>query len=75
MKWFYVVFALYVAFAVSENPDGKTSFIYSFFKIYIYIYIYKNVVFPAQAEYSYFFAHFRLQILFLDYMAYDISVL
>ena len=64
MKWLYVVFALYVAFAVSENPDSKTSFIYSFFKIYIC----KNVVFPAQAEYSYFFAHFRLKILFLDYI-------
>ena len=72
MKWLYVVFALYVAFAASENPDGKTSFIYS---LKIYIYIYKNAVFPAQAEYSYFSAHFRMKILSLDYIAYDISVL
>ena len=38
---------------------------------------YKNVVFPAQAEYSYFSADFRL-ITFLYYskiIAYDISVL
>ena len=34
--------------------------------IYIYIYIYNNVVFPAQAEYSYFSADFRLKI-FLYY--------
>ena len=40
-------------------------------------FIYKNVVFPAQAEYSYFSADFRLKI-FLYYswiIAYDISVL
>ena len=36
---------------------------------------YKNVVFPAHAEYSYFSADFRL-ITFLYYIiAYDISVL
>ena len=29
-------------------------------------FLYKNVVFPAQAEYSYFFADFRLKI-FLYY--------
>ena len=72
MKWLYVFFALNVAFAASENPDGKTSFIYSFF---IKKNRYKNVVFPAQAKYSYFSAHFRPKILFLDYIAYDISVL
>ena len=27
-----------------------------------YIYIYKNIVFPAQAEYSYFSADFSLKI-------------
>ena len=40
-------------------------------------FFYKNVVFPAQAEYSYFSADFRLKI-FLCYswiIAYDISVL
>ena len=30
------------------------------------LFFYKNVVFPAQAEYSYFFADFRLEI-FLYY--------
>ena len=38
----------------------------------------KNVVFPAQAEYSYFSAHFRLKIFLyysLNILAYDISVL
>ena len=42
-----------------------------------YTLFYKNVVFPAQAEYSYFTADFRLKI-FLYYskiIAYDISVL
>ena len=41
------------------------------------LFFYKNVVFPAQAEYSNFFADFRLEI-FLYYsliIAYDISVL
>ena len=41
------------------------------------LFFYNNVVFPAQAEYSYFFADFRLEI-FLYYsqiIAYDISVL
>ena len=40
-------------------------------------FIYKNVVFPAQAEYSYFSADFRLKIfLYCTYIiAYDISVL
>ena len=28
----------------------------------IHSFFYKNVVFPAQAEYSYFFADFRLEI-------------
>ena len=32
----------------------------------LYIYIYKNVVFPAQAEYFYFSADFRMKI-FLYY--------
>ena len=38
---------------------------------------YKNVVFPAQAEYSYFSTDFRLKIfLYHSYIiAYDISVL
>ena len=38
---------------------------------------YKNVVFPAQAEYSYFFADFRLKIfLYYSYITfYYISVL
>ena len=38
----------------------------------------KNVVFPAQAEYSYFLADFRLKIILyysLNIIAYDISVL
>ena len=42
-----------------------------------FFFFYKNVVFPAQAEYSYFSADFRLKI-FLYYssiIAYDISVL
>ena len=41
------------------------------------LFFYKNVVFPAQADYSYFSADFRLKI-FLHYsyiIAYDISVL
>ena len=41
------------------------------------LFFYKNVVFPAQAEYSYFYADFRLKI-FLYYswiIAYDIPVL
>ena len=41
------------------------------------LFFYKNVVFPAQAEYSYFSADFRLKIfLYYSYIiAYDISVL
>ena len=42
--------------AKSENPNAP---VHSFF-------LYKNVVFPAQAEYPYFFADFRLKI-FLYY--------
>ena len=41
------------------------------------LFFYKNVVFPAQTEYSYFSADFRLKI-FLYYswiIAYDIPVL
>ena len=62
MKWLYVVLALYVTFAASENPDGKT---YLYLCIHS-LYIYKDVLFPAQAEYSYFWADFRLKI-FLYY--------
>ena len=43
----------------------------------LFFFFYKNVVFPAQAEYSYFSADFRLKI-FLYYssiIGYDISVL
>ena len=43
----------------------------------LFFFIYKNVVFPAQADYSYFSADFRLKI-FLYYsqiIAYDISLL
>ena len=41
------------------------------------LFFYNNVVFPAQAEYSYFSAEFRLKIfLYYSYIiAYDISVL
>ena len=41
------------------------------------LFFYNNVVFPAQAEYSYFSANFRLKIfLYYSYIiAYDISVL
>ena len=45
--------------------------------MYTQFFLYKNVVFPAQAEHSYFSADFRLKI-FLYYseiIAYDISVL
>ena len=40
-------------------------------------FFYKNIVFPAQAEYSYFSADFRLKIfLYYSYIiAYDISIL
>ena len=34
--------------------------------VYLHFFFYKNVVFPAQAEYSYFYADFRLKI-FLYY--------
>ena len=30
--------------------------------LFIYIYMYKNIGFPAQAEYSYFPADFRMKI-------------
>ena len=41
------------------------------------LFFYNNVVFPAQAEYSYFSADFRLKIfLYYSYIiAYDISIL
>ena len=40
------------------------------------LFFYNNVVFPAQAEYSYFSADFRLKIFLYSYIiAYDISVL
>ena len=44
---------------------------------HLHSFFYKNVVFPAQAEYSYFYANFRLKIfLYYSYIiAYDISVL
>ena len=45
--------------------------------LHSFFFFYKNVVSPAQAEYSYFSADFRLKI-FLYYssiIAYDISVL
>ena len=47
------------------------------FSLHRYTLFYMIVVFPAQAEYSYFYADFRLKI-FLYYskiIAYDISVI
>ena len=43
----------------------------------LFFFFYKNVVFPAQAEYSYFSADFGLKIfLYYSYIiGYDISVL
>ena len=44
--------------------------------LWLHSFFYKNIVFPAEAECSYFFADFRLKIflwIFLDYIAYDIS--
>ena len=35
MKWLYVVFALYVTFAASENPDGKTYLYLCMHSLYI----------------------------------------
>ena len=56
----------------NTNRENKriASLVHSFF-------IYKNVVFPAQAEYSYFSADFRLKIFLysLKIISYDISVL
>ena len=46
-------------------------------RLLVHSFLYKNVVFPAQAEYSYFSADFRLKIfLYYSYIiAYDTSVL
>ena len=42
----------------------------------LFFFFYKNVVFPAQAEYSYFSADFRLKMFSYSYIiGYDISVL
>ena len=51
---FYILLE-YVQKRGKENGPGDRLF-----------FLYKNVVFPAQAEYSYFFADFRLKI-FLYY--------
>ena len=47
-------------------------------RLLVHSFLSKNVVFPAQAEYSYFSADFRLKIFLyysLNIIAYDISVL
>ena len=52
-----------------RNGNTKKSEVWLYFSVLVVVhsfFIYKNVVFPAQAEYSYFFADFRLKI-FLYY--------
>ena len=50
---------------VKENTDSETFCMEGNFEKYT-LFLYKNVVFPTQAEYSYFSADFRLKI-FLYY--------
>ena len=48
------------------NTRRKISYLLAAMYYPLYTLFYKNVVFPAQAEYSYFSADFRLKI-FLNY--------
>ena len=50
------------------NTRRKISYLLAviYYPLYTLFFFYKNVVFPAQAEYSYFSADFRLKI-FLNY--------
>jgi len=41
---------------------------------YTLFFFYKNVVFPAQAEYSYFSADFRLKIFLYSWVARDVII-
>ena len=58
-------------------PTVKRYFCLHLTSVLLSALFYNNVIFPAQAEYSYFSADFRLEIfLYYSYIiAYDISVL
>ena len=62
---------VYTSLVCGHTKGPSISFHVFFFPvILVTLFIYKNIVFPAQAEYSYFSADVRLKIflwIFLDY--------
>ena len=58
--------ALFECYVVSRTFECRGSLLWTMAdQLFIYtFFFYKNVVFPAQAEYSYFYADFRLKIFF-----------